>query len=119
MVELTQEFHFDAAHRLEGSGDENARLHGHSFRASIVLCGEPDPRRGWLCDLGEVKAVVEAISAELDHRLLNDLPGLDRPTLENLARFIYQRARAALPQVVRVFVSRPSLGQSCTYEPPA
>ena len=118
MVELTQEFGFDAAHYMpfKEEGHEYRRLHGHSFYAEVTLRGEIDPATGWVRDLGEVKATLDAVRDSLDHRLLNEVPGLDNPTLENLARFIFEAARATLPEVVRVRLRRPSYGQSCVYE---
>ena len=116
MIELTQEFGFDAAHYLGQGAPENARLHGHSFYCEVTLRGEPDAAKNWLRDLGEVKAALEDIRAGLDHRLLNEVEGLGNPTLENLARFIFVHAKTALPEVVRVKLRRPSYGQSCVYE---
>lgn len=116
MIELTQEFGFDAAHYLGQGAPENARLHGHSFYVEVTLKGEPDPAKGWLRDLGEVKRVLDGIRDALDHRLLNEVEGLGNPTLENLARFIFERARERLPEVARVKIRRPSYGQACVYE---
>jgi 6-pyruvoyltetrahydropterin/6-carboxytetrahydropterin synthase len=116
MIELTQEFGFDAAHYLGKSAPENARLHGHSFYVEVTLRGEPDSGTGFLRDLGEVKTALERIRESLDHRLLNEVEGLDNPTLENLARFVFARAKTALPEVARVKIRRPSYGQSCVYE---
>lgn len=116
MIELTQEFGFDAAHYLDAGAAENRRLHGHSFYVEVTLRGAPDPKTGWLRDLGEVKAALEAIRSNLDHSLLNDVEGLGAPTLENLARYIFARAKKALPETARVRIRRPSYGQSCTYE---
>lgn len=116
MIELSQEFSFDAAHYLGNSAPENRRLHGHSFYAEVVLRGEPNPVTGFLRDLGEVDAVLKTIRETLDHHLLNEIEGLSTPTLENLAKYIYVRARAALPEVVRVKLRRPSYGQTCSYE---
>ncbi|HVV26654.1 MAG TPA: 6-carboxytetrahydropterin synthase [Rhizomicrobium sp.] len=115
MIELSQEFTFDAAHYLEGA-PEYRRMHGHSFYAEVTLRGEPDPATGFLRDFGEVEAVLKAIRETLDHRLLNEIEGLGAPTLENLARYIHARAKAALPDVVRVKLRRPSYGQTCVYE---
>jgi len=115
MIELTQEFSFDAAHYLDGA-PEYRRIHGHSFYAEVTLRGEPDPATGFLRDLGEVDRVLKTLREALDHRLLNEVEGLGLPTLENLARFIHARAKAELPEVVRVKLRRPSYGQSCTYE---
>ncbi|SRR5579885_384665 len=116
MIELTQEFTFDAAHRLEAGAAENRRLHGHSFYVEVTLRGEPDAKTGFLRDFGEVKDALERIRAELDHQLLNEVAELGAPTLENIARFIYRRAKAAMPNVCRVRIRRPTYGQSCTYE---
>ncbi|MGH6872061.1 MAG: 6-pyruvoyl trahydropterin synthase family protein [Rhizomicrobium sp.] len=116
MIELTQEFTFDAAHYLGAGAPENARLHGHSFYVEVTLRGEADPATGFLRDLGEVKAALEMIREGLDHHLLNKVEGLGTPTLENLSRYIFARARAALPEVVRVKLRRPSYGQACVYE---
>ena len=116
MIELTQEFGFDAAHYLGVGGAENRRIHGHSFYVDVTLRGEPNAATGVLRDLGEVDRAVKAIRADLDHQLLNDIEALGQPTLENLARYIFTRAKAALPEVVRVRVRRPSYGQSCVYE---
>jgi 6-pyruvoyltetrahydropterin/6-carboxytetrahydropterin synthase len=116
MIELTQEFGFDAAHYLDAGATENRRLHGHSFYVEVTLRGEPDARTGFLRDLGEVRAVLDGMREELDHRLLNEIEGLGTPTLENLARYIFGRAKAALPEVARVRIRRPSYGQSCAYE---
>ena len=73
------------------------------------------PVTGFLRDFGEVDATLKSVRETLDHRLLNDVEGLGAPTLENLARFIYARAKARLPEVARVKIARPSHGQSCTY----
>ena len=116
MIELSQEFGFDAAHYLGNSAPENRRMHGHSFYAEVTLRGEPNPATGFLRDLGDVDAALKSIRAELDHRLLNDIEELGAPTLENISRFIFLRAKAALPEVVRVKLRRPSYGQTCVYE---
>lgn len=115
MIEISQEFGFDAAHYLGNSAPENRRLHGHSFYAEVTLKGEPNPATGFLRDFGDVKQALDAIRADLDHQLLNEIEGLSIPTLENLARYIYMRAKQALPEVVRVKLRRPSYGQTCTF----
>jgi 6-pyruvoyltetrahydropterin/6-carboxytetrahydropterin synthase len=116
MIEITQEFTFDAAHRLDAGAPENRRIHGHSFYAEVTLRGEPDSATGMLREFGAVKEVLGTIAKELDHRMLNDIAGLGVPTLENIARWIFRKARAAIPEVVGVRVRRPSYGESCVYE---
>ena len=116
MIEISQRFSFDAAHHLGAGASENRRLHGHSFYVEVTLRGEPDPGTGFLRDFGEVDRALKDVHDLLDHRLLNDVEGLSNPTLENLARFIHARAKAVLPEVVRVRIERPSYGQACIYE---
>jgi 6-pyruvoyltetrahydropterin/6-carboxytetrahydropterin synthase len=116
MIELSQRFSFDAAHHLGAGASENRRLHGHSFYVEVTLRGEPDPKTGFLRDFGQIDAALKEVRELLDHRLLNEVEGLDNPTLENIARFIHARARRALPEVVRVRIERPSYGQTCTFE---
>ena len=117
ILEITQQFTFDAAHYLGSAAtDSNRRMHGHSFYVEVTLRGQPDRTHGWVRDFAEVNAVAGEIRGALDHRLLNELPDLGTPTLENLARFIFREAKRQLPEVCRVRLSRPSLGQSCTYE---
>ena len=117
VLEITQQFSFDAAHYLGVSpADSNRRMHGHSFYAEVTLRGGPDPVSGWVRDFGEVNAALKLVHDMLDHRLLNELPQLEIPTLENLARFVFREAKQRLPEVCRVRLSRPSLGQSCSYE---
>jgi 6-pyruvoyltetrahydropterin/6-carboxytetrahydropterin synthase len=116
MIEITQEFTFDAAHRLDDGAPQNRRVHGHSFYAEVTLRGQPDSSTGMLREFGAVKEVLGAIADNLDHRMLNDIADLGAPTLENITRWIFRRARAQFPEVVRVRVRRPSYGESCSYE---
>jgi 6-pyruvoyltetrahydropterin/6-carboxytetrahydropterin synthase len=115
MMEITQEFGFDAAHYLPVGQSENRRMHGHSFYVEVTLRGEPSAA-GILREFSEVDTALKAIRADLDHHLLNEVDGLGAPTLENLTRYIFRRAKAALPEVARVRIRRPSYGQSCVYE---
>ncbi|GAB4533698.1 MAG: 6-carboxytetrahydropterin synthase [Parvularculaceae bacterium] len=115
MLELTKSFQFDAAHFLNAYGKEHpySRMHGHSFRVEITLSGEADAEKGWLRDLGDVARALEALRGELDHNTLNEIKGLETPTLENLCRWIADRLAADFPELKAVTVSRPSIGESC------
>ena len=119
MIELSQEFGFEAAHSLRRAVDAtpSLRVHGHSYAGVLVLRGLPDPNTGMLVDLGHVERTVAMLREKLDHRLLDDVEGLGAGTMENLARWIFEQAHAALPALARVVVRRRSLGQSCAYEP--
>src|SRR3954470_20772401 len=89
MIEISQEFGFDAAHYLGNGAAENRRLHGHSFYAEISLRGQTDANEGFLRDFGEVNGALEAVREELDPGRLNEIEGLGEATLENLAKYIY------------------------------
>jgi 6-pyruvoyltetrahydropterin/6-carboxytetrahydropterin synthase len=116
MWELTKSFRFEAAHQLSGTslGAAGAGIHGHSFRAEIVIRGTPDPVTGMVMDLGILEQQIEGVRRTLDHKMLNDIAGLERPTLEYIARFIWSRVEASAP-LVKVAVHRDSCGESCAY----
>lgn len=117
MMELFQEFSFDAAHRFPGaSRDDQRGLHGHSFTARIVLRGAVDPGTGFLVDLATLEARCRAVRGELDHKFLNELAGLENPSLERIAVWIWQRLKPDLPALARVEVRRDSQRHGCVYE---
>ena len=105
-VSLTKTIDFEAAHWLPTfpDGHKCRRMHGHSFKADIVVEGDVDPDKGYLLDFGEIKAALAPIHDALDHRLLNDVAGLENPTAELLAKWIWDRLRPTLPllSLVRV-----------------
>jgi 6-pyruvoyltetrahydropterin/6-carboxytetrahydropterin synthase len=90
-------------------GHKCARLHGHSFRIRIVVRGPVDPHTGWLIDFGDLKKAWAPLDAQLDHYYLNDIPGLENPTSEVLARWIWDRLLGTLPQLHEIHVS-----ETCT-----
>lgn len=113
-------FHFEAAHQLAHNvyDDDHpyAHIHGHSFQVTLYLRGDEVGPKGWLCDFSTVRDTADRIRATLDHRLLNDIEGLETPTLENLARYIYEKAAAELAPLRAVEVARPSLNESVRYD---
>jgi 6-pyruvoyltetrahydropterin/6-carboxytetrahydropterin synthase len=116
MWELTKSFRFEAAHALSGTTLDEAseEIHGHSFRAEVSVRGIPDPATGMVMDLGLLEQRIGEVRAQLDHKLLNRIEALGLPTLENLARFIWDRVQPA-GRVTRVSVYRDSCGESCSY----
>lgn len=103
---LIKTIDFEAAHWLPTfpEGHKCRRLHGHSFKADIIIEGEVDPAKGYLIDFGQVKALTEPIVKRLDHYCLNDIEGLENPTAEMLARWIYDRLKGELPMLKAVRV---------------
>ena len=114
---IVKEFGFEAAHTFshKPTGHENTRVHGHSFKVEVALGGEPDAATGCVVDFENLARALDLVRSKLDHHFLNDLPGLNTPSLENLARWIAEQLRAEFPQLANVTVRRPSLGESCTY----
>jgi 6-pyruvoyltetrahydropterin/6-carboxytetrahydropterin synthase len=106
-VELYCDFSFEAAHRLPHmpAAHKCFRLHGHSYRVRIYVRGEPDPHSGMVVDFADVKRVVAPIiEGQLDHRYLNEVAGLENPTAENVAGWIWRGVRPDLPLLAAVEV---------------
>jgi 6-pyruvoyltetrahydropterin/6-carboxytetrahydropterin synthase len=110
-VELSKEFRFEAAHRLPmvPPGHKCHRLHGHSFRVEVTVAGEMDPATGWLMDFADVTARVAPLVRELDHRTLNEIPGLENATSEMLCHWLWARLAPALPGLAAI-----SVHETCT-----
>ena len=106
-VELIKSFQFEAAHLLPllPRSHKCRRLHGHSFKVEVVVAGECDPRLGWLVDYADISKVFQPIWRKLDHRYLNEIPGLENPTSENLAAWIWRRLRPKIPLLSQVVVA--------------
>ena len=106
-VELTREYRFEAAHRLPRVPEDHKcfRMHGHSFVVEVTVAGEMDEAKGWLIDFAEITAVVEPLlKNELDHRALNDVPGLENPTSEVLCGWLWKRLIGKLPMLTALTV---------------
>src|SRR5262249_40213613 len=103
-VELVKEYRFEAAHRLPhvAPGHKCARLHGHSFKFEIHVHGPVDVQTGWLIDFGVLDEAINPLVARLDHYYLNEVEGLENPTSEVLARWLFDRIRQKIPQLVAI-----------------
>ena len=99
-------FQVEAAHRLPNvpPGHKCARLHGHSFRIEVHVEGEPGSNSGWVMDFADIKAAFQPIHDRIDHHYLNEIEGLDNPTSEILAIWIWRQLKPALPQLSRIVV---------------
>ena len=116
IMRLFKEFTFEAAHRLPNVPAEHkcSRLHGHSFVVKISVDGEVGETTGWVMDFGEIKVAFKPILERLDHYYLNDIPGLENPTSENLARWIWKELIATLPQLSQIEI-RETCTSGCIY----
>ena len=118
-MQLTHSFTFEAAHRLPHVPPDHKcqRLHGHSFVVDLIIEGPVDPVLGWVMDFGEIKKAAQPIRKALDHYYLNEIPGLENPTSENLAIWIWNRVYSLLPLLSAVRV-RETCNSACTYRGP-
>jgi len=117
VFEITKQAGFDAAHYLpEGPRGQYRRMHGHSFQVEATVRGPLQEPVGWVEDLGALDEALKGLAHELDHGLLNEKPGLESPTLERLCLYFAERLKPRFPGLVRVAVSRPTIGERCAVE---
>lgn len=110
-MQIYKDFRFEAAHRLPNvpEGHKCARLHGHSFQVRITVEGDPGAHSGWIMDYADIKQAVDPIIDQLDHYYLNDIAGLENPTSENLAIWLWQKIKPGLPELALIEVK-----ETCT-----
>jgi 6-pyruvoyltetrahydropterin/6-carboxytetrahydropterin synthase len=115
-MEIYKEFSIEAAHRLPHvpEGHKCSRLHGHSFQVSIHVSGAVDAQSGWVMDFADIKAAFKPVWERLDHHYLNDIAGLENPTSENLARWIWRELKPALPLLSKIIVKE-TCTSGCVY----
>jgi 6-pyruvoyltetrahydropterin/6-carboxytetrahydropterin synthase len=101
---LYKEFTFDSAHFLPNvpDGHKCKEMHGHTYRLRVWLQGKPDPQLGWIIDFAVLKSIVKPVVAELDHKCMNNVPGLENPTCELIAVWIWDRLKPMLPAMARI-----------------
>lgn len=118
-MEIFKEFNFEAAHRLPNvpEGHKCARLHGHSFQVRLVVSGPVGEHSGWVMDFGDIKDAFKPVWEQLDHHYLNEIPGLENPTSEKIAEWIWRALKPALPALCRVEI-RETCTSGCIYAGP-
>ena len=118
-AEIVTTIGFEAAHRLPHvpAGHKCERLHGHSFRAELRVAGEIDTTTGWVTDFADLRAAFEPLRAQLDHHYLNEVEGLENPTSENIAVWIWTRLAPRIPGLVEVTIHETCTSR-CTYRGP-
>lgn len=115
VFEITKAATFDAAHYFADGPEHRpyANLHGHSFKVEATVRGVQQEPVGWVADLADLDAELKAVAAQLDHGLLNEKPGLERPTLEHLCLYFAERLKVRFPGLSKIVVSRPTISESC------
>jgi 6-pyruvoyltetrahydropterin/6-carboxytetrahydropterin synthase len=98
-MDIFRIFHLQCARRLPAlpASHPCSRLHGHSFEVEVTVSGDIDPEMGWVIDFADIETAWQPIHVELDHRTLNDIGGLENPTSENLAVWLWRRLKPVLP----------------------
>jgi len=116
-MEIFTEISFEAAHSLPNlpDGHKCQRLHGHSYHIEIHIVGSVNPQLGWVIDFADIKRVFKPIHDQIDHHYLNEIEGLENPTSENLARWIWDRLKPALPLLKQIIVKE-TCTSGCVYE---
>ena len=110
-MEIYKIISFEAAHLLPNLpvGHKCRRLHGHSFRVEIHVSGPVRAQEGWVMDFAELAKTFQPLYDQLDHNYLNDIPGLENPTSENLARWVWDRLKPELPSLSKIVIQ-----ETCT-----
>lgn len=118
--ELSQRFYFDATHTLQRDVEKEGslRIHGHTYEAEVTVAGTPEPRCGMVMDLAYLRREIARVRELLDHRLLDEVPGLGVATLENLCAFIARQLLPTVPTLASVMVQRRSSGDRCVMKRP-
>jgi 6-pyruvoyltetrahydropterin/6-carboxytetrahydropterin synthase len=118
-MEIFKEFRIEAAHRLPNvpAGHKCARLHGHSFRVAVHVLGTVDSHSGWVCDFADLSAAFAPLHEALDHRYLNEIPGLENPTSERLAAWLWERLAPRLTGLSRIVIHE-TCTSGCEYRGP-
>lgn len=114
--ELKQQFQIESARFLPNLAKSHpcASMHGHSFKIVLCLVGDLDPHIGWLVDYHEIARCMQPVLKQLDHKVLNDVPGLENPTSELLAKWLFEKMVTEIPQLKNVSVMETS-NTECTY----
>jgi 6-pyruvoyltetrahydropterin/6-carboxytetrahydropterin synthase len=117
-MELRKTFQFEAAHLLPHlpKSHKCRRLHGHSFKVEVAVGGPCHPKLGWVMDYADIGAAFQPIWRELDHHYLNEIRGLENPTSENLALWIWKKLEPRLPLLLEIVVAETCTAR-CIYRP--
>ncbi len=113
-VEIVQKFRLEAAHFLPHvpEGHRCKRVHGHSYTIEVFVEGQVDPHTGWVIDFYDIEAAVDPVVQRLDHYLLNEVPGLDNPTAENIAMWVWRQVKPGLPELSQIVVHETEMSRA-------
>ena len=115
-MEIFKEFTFEAAHQLPhvAPGHQCGRLHGHSYRIEVHVKGQVAEPSGWILDFSDLKTAFKPVHDQLDHHYLNEIEGLENPTSENLAKWVWKRLKPTLPELSKILI-RETCTSGCVF----
>jgi 6-pyruvoyltetrahydropterin/6-carboxytetrahydropterin synthase len=115
-MEIYKSFTIEAAHRLPNLPDNHkcSRLHGHSFTIEVHVSGDVDETAGWVMDFADISGAIKPVFECLDHRYLNEIEGLENPTSENLAKWVWHKLKSQLP-LLSAIVVKETCTSGCVY----
>lgn len=115
-MEIFKVFTIEAAHRLPHvpAGHKCGRLHGHTFQIEVHVQGPIDPKLGWIIDFADIKSAFRPIEEQIDHNYLNEVEGLENPTSENVARWVWRNLKPSLPCLSKIVI-RETCSSGCIY----
>lgn len=115
-MDIFKVFQIEAAHHLPNVPADHKcrRLHGHSFIIEVHVSGPVGQESGWVMDFADLKAKFKPLYDQLDHNYLNEIPGLENPTSENLAKWIWDKLKPSAPLLSQVIVKE-TCNSGCIY----
>ena len=115
-MEIFKVFTIEAAHRLPHvpAGHKCGRLHGHTFQIEVHIQGPLDPKLGWIIDFADIKSAFRPIEEQIDHHYLNEVEGLENPTSENVAHWVWRNLKPSLPCLSKIVI-RETCSSGCIY----
>ncbi len=119
-MRIYKKFNFEAAHFLPTApeGHPNSRIHGHSFEVEVAIDGTPSADSGLIMHFADLEGKIEGVRQQLDHHFLNEISGLEYPTLENITLWIWQKLEPDLKGLAQIEVKRPTCREGCIYSGP-
>lgn len=103
---LAKDYFFEAAQTLPNvpAGHKCGAMHGHSFKLEIVVEGEVNPETGWIYDHARISRAVEPLIDLLDHKYLNEVSGLENPTIELMCAWFWGKLASQLPGLAEIVI---------------
>lgn len=103
-MEIFKKYYFDSAHFLPNVPENHKcrNMHGHTYKLIVFISGNIENNNGWVMDFAVLKNTINSIIEIIDHKVLNDISGLENPTCENIARWLWVKIKVVIPELTRI-----------------